>query len=293
MIQNFRFIGLGGVAACINLSTPFLLGKLIDYYHAHNQLQLSYLLMACSGLILAPSLKLVNNIYLAHTNSSTRMKLKQKSLEILIKHNKNSPSEGDIIEYIDNDTDNSIYLHHSLYYDVSTSLTAIIIAFIAIFSYQPSLSIAPTAAILFASLICFLTQEKMKTAYGKYIEENTSLISKILSRTKTKDRPLFTRFKKHKALVLHTLWCTQLNISSLNAISGLSSLIGLSAILYIGSTLITANTLTLGELIASTMYIDRILIPLRFLVGIYFSTPEAFYRHSRVRLLHKRDGAYD
>lgn len=293
MIHNFGFIALGVASASVNLSSPFFLGQAIDYYQKNHELPILYLLATCSAFILAPCIRFGAKIYLARSNASTRLELKQRSVNFLIQHDKESLSEGDIIEFIDNDIDGSIYLHHNIYYDISTSIAAILMAFITIFNYHYLLSIAPIAAIAFSSAIYILTRKILNNAYGKYIEENTALTSKILSATHTKTSRPFIEFETLKTSVLDTLWRTQLKISSLEAISGLSFLIGISLLLYIGSELLAINALTTGEFIASAMYVERILIPLGFLIGIYFSTAEALYRRSRVHALHGREKAHE
>jgi ABC-type bacteriocin/lantibiotic exporter with double-glycine peptidase domain len=293
MILNFGFIALGATAACINLGAPFFLGYAIDYYQKNHGLHLGYILFACGGLILSPCMRLGSKFYLARSNASTRLKLKQKTVNILIQHDKCSPSEGDIIEFVDNDIDNSIYLRHSIYYDASISIAAILISLLAIYNYHPILTLAPVAAIIFALLVFKFTRTITKNAYGQYVEMNTSLISKMLSAAKTKTRPPLITFTTLKNTALQTLWKTQLKISTLEAISGLSFLIGTSVLLYLGSYLLRTDALTIGAFIAAAMYIERILVPLNFLLGIYFSSAEALYRQSRVRSLHEREQPYD
>ncbi len=293
MIYNFGFIVLGATTACINLGAPLFLGYAIDHYLKTHELHLWYILSACVGLILSPCVRLGSKFYLARSNAFTRLKLKQKSVNILIRHGEVSPPEGDIIEFVDNDIDNSIYLRHSIYYDISASISAIFIALLAIYSYHPILAIAPIAAIIFASLVFKSTQTITNNAYGQYVEMNTDLISKLLSAVKSKTRPPLTAFETLKSTTLQTLWKAQLKISTLEAISGLSFLIGISLLLYLGSNLLQKNALTIGAFVAAAMYIERILVPLSFLLGIYFSSAEALYRQSRVRSLHDREQTHE
>ncbi|MEB0092344.1 hypothetical protein QN391_21600 [Pseudomonas sp. CCI1.2] len=286
MIPNFGFIALGAATACVNLCAPFFLGATIDHYQEHHELHIWHISAACISFILSPCIKLYTKIQLAKSNAATRLKLKQKSVQILIQHNRGSLPEGDIIEFVDNDVDGSIYLYHNIYFDISVSLAAICLSLIAIYNYHFSLLIAPIAAIIFSSLVYITSRTVIEKTYGRYVEQNTVLISNIISASQMKSGPSFDVFDELKKDTLMILCKTQLKISTLEAATGFSFLIGMSLLLYIGDQLLQSNAITLGALIASAMYIERILNPLGFLLGIYFSSAEAIYRRSRMVSLH-------
>jgi ABC-type bacteriocin/lantibiotic exporter with double-glycine peptidase domain len=275
---------MGVSIALSSIASPYLIGKTINTYTAYGEVEKLTIILACSSILLNPCLRFFSGIYVQKVSARTREMVKQHLIKKLvtdavpINH-----TYGEVIDRIDGDVEETIYLYHSLYLDIAQNSSMIFLSMYMIFKYHPSMTLAPLAAIGYSLLIHLIFRKAPLKSFSAYVDKNTEFISAIGESLHIKPRPSFE---------LHRAACSQLKTLSLFArgrmsilelLSSISYLIGIILLFKIGSESIISGELSIGDFVAIAVYLERILAPALALIGIYYSTSEAFYRRARVK----------
>ncbi len=283
MMSNWKIILMGIIVALSSIASTYLIGMAVNSYSANGETNILIVVLSCAFILATPCLRTISNIYTQKMSSATKKTLKQRLIKKLVidSHRKDS-TYGEIIDLVDGDVEGAIYLYHNIHLDITLNISIMILSLYIIYSYSPIMALAPFAAILYAIIFHLLSRKSTQNLYSPYVERNTNFISSIGESMEQKPRPSFE---------LHLTQCTKVRkssviacgkLSSFEFCAGLSYLIGIFLLFTIGSSSIVDGTLSIGDLISSTIYIERVLSPTIALISVYYATSEALYRKTRI-----------
>lgn len=268
--------------ATASAASPYLIGNSINLYLAQDNSYIGMISIACLIIIATPILRLLANIHIQKTLSKTRLFLKCRLIthlttkDPLIKRN-----NGEIIDLIDGDVDNSLYLSHAIFFDISLNSSLIILSLLITAYYYPLITLAPLSGILYALIAFYITHKTSNTLYAKYVTENTKIIGVIcnfLAHSKFYNKKTRIDIKKIEKLAFRS----SLKSSLLESLSGSCYVLAIGVLLLTVIHAISQNSMSTGAIFASVIYVERVLNPTTALISIYFSSREAAYRRERI-----------
>lgn len=273
-----------GVGASITASvSPYLIGNSINLYLASDNSYVYTLASASLFIIATPPLKLAANIYLQKSISKTRYILKKTILTHLLNTRFETTRKlGERIELIDGDVDGSIYLYHSIYFDISLNCSIIIAALAITALYHPLLALAPLSGLLYATAAYFLTQKNSNSLYSEYVQQNTVTIGNICEHLHDAT-PYTDRVEFDIKNIQRLAFRSSLKASTFESVSGSCYPVAIVVLFLVSAHLLSAGGSSIGAIFASTIYLERVLSPTMSLISIYYSSREASYRRSRIR----------
>lgn len=283
MKKNLVLCCFGLGISILTSASPYLIGNAVNSYLAGDNLYLYTFASASLFIIATPPLKLTANIYLQRTIASTRYTLKKMILtHLLDKHVEHTQKPGEQIELIDGDVDGSMYLYHSIYFDVSLNFCIIIAALWVTAHYHPLLALAPLSGLLYATATYVLTRGNSSSLFADYVQENTVTVGTICEHLYN-STPYTDRVKLSIKNIERLAFRSNLKASTFESISSSCYLIAIVVLLLVAAHLLSTGDSNIGAILASTIYLERVLSPVMSLISIYYSSREASYRLSRIR----------
>lgn len=291
MKNNLILCCFGVGIATLTSASPYLIGNSINLFLGGDSLYLYTLAGAAFFLIATPPFKLAANIYLQKTASKTRFILKKAILNHLLGGSfGHTQKPGQWIELVDGDVDGSMYLYHSLYFDISLNCSIISVALFITAFYHPLLALAPLSGLLYALVVYLATRRASRSLYHEYVQHNTVTIGAICEHLYNA-KPYTKRAKLDIKNIERLAFRSSLKASTFESISCSCYPVAIVVLLLVSAHLLSAGNFNIGAIFASAIYLERVLSPAASLISIYYSSREASYRRSRIRgygLQHER-----
>ncbi|MBV4485921.1 hypothetical protein HU727_010010 [Pseudomonas sp. SWRI153] len=275
--------GFGVGIAILTSASPYLIGNSINLYLASDSFYLYALAGASIFIIAITPIKLAANIYLQKTASQTRFSLKKTILTHVLNTSFGpTVKPGERIELIDGDVDGSMYLYHSLYFDISLNCSIIIVALLITSNYHPLLALAPLSGLLYASIAYLATRKRSNSLYTAYVKDNTVIVGAICEHLYD-SKPYTDRIKLDIKNIERLAFRSSLKASTFESISGSCYPVAIVVLFFVSAHLLSVGDSNIGSIFASAIYLERVLSPTMSMISIYYSSREASYRRSRIR----------
>ncbi len=277
------YVSLFGLVTGLTIALfPFCVGKFIQFSEKMGAVNYLYLLTMLFTLISAPILRYIFNIYIAKIDAGYRKKTKNNLLRKLF-FKKDLQSDEEIVDLVDGDVDGSIYLKYRRVFDVSINTSIIALSFSALIYFNFWLTLPPCIAIILTIFTFNLSKNTSNKSYLKYIELNTSFLGKICNDI-NKNQPVdVSKYENDSVEIVKVSVKANLLNETYSSLTSFSYIIGISSLGLVGYILVSKFNVGVGEIIATAIYVERVLVPVNTLTRIFYETREAKARLMRIQ----------
>ena len=226
-------------------------------------------------MLLKPGANFFSKHLVLNLNKESSLDLKVKLYTNIL--NKNKVIKGNIYDLVDGDIDKSLFLHHQIYYDLTTSITIIITSLIFLTNISFYL-LLPFLGIIFIFLIQFsISKFFTKDLYKNYIEKTSSYIENVVENIEKNKK---IDLEKSDSLIKES-FKVKLKGSLFESLNSSNYIFSIFLITYFFINY--DYGITIGNSVSSILYLERILSSLNLLVVIYFASKEAISRKLRMK----------